>query len=195
MREIIQVTCFGALIFLLAVLIIIVTTGELDSASRPQVVIQVMAPEASGMEVPTNAPVAVQMAEHSPAVRDYAAAILVPVIDAARAAGEFDQLLLRPRYNDDQWRISLGIQMAIIWRSHEQAIAIVPPAEMSDIHSIAVDGFGNCQKATDLVIIGIPYRDAELINQARKALNECTARNNFVEREMQSLQAFVGEHQ
>lgn len=79
---------------------------------------------------------------------------------------------------NEDWRISMAFDMAIVKVQGEAYRKLVPPTRFSSLHSDVMNATKRMDKALDLIASGIDNLDVSKINQANQ---EITAANKLIE--------------
>ena len=73
----------------------------------------------------------------------------------AKALGCLSELLLYPKYYDQDWIIAVSVEMVVIQLAHEELAAMDVPPEMVEIHSAILDATSDFSAAMDYLSSGL----------------------------------------
>jgi len=75
-------------------------------------------------------------------------------------------LLEEPQIENDEWRMDVDTQLAILRPLYDEAFEIEPPSSMAHIHDKYAQAMYHFDMSTDLIDEGIDTLNADLLNEA-----------------------------
>jgi len=109
---------------------------------------------------------------------------IVQISDTSvKALARVIELLEKPRPHDDLWIIDVELQVALVKRSYDFAIELIPPDSVKAIHNDIVEGMSHLDKGCDLLIPAGSITP-EIINQCR---DEFTIGSGLVSSSLENL--------
>ena len=181
LRKLIEWGCTGTLVLFLCIIVGIAAVAVTDQSSTGQQSAGQQAASAraqpseaaiSSSQPSQNVPTTLNSADAG----QYLASMSDKAMMIATAMQNLSDLLQNPKLFDNNWRIMVASQMAVIRIAYQDMTKLQPPPELNEIHSAAVDAAGDCNKAMDYLASGIDNMDTEALGQAQSLIMSCSSK-------------------
>jgi len=109
----------------------------------------------------------------SPQAQQYLVDVREQIMALSDALGALGELTRNPRMGDNQWTISLAIQISAIHQIHYKLSTMNVPPELADVHAAILSATADCDHATEHLATGIDNLSVPDMETASTLITNC----------------------